>query len=44
MTAPIILSAVVGGSVSFFVAVFINFYRDARNRKRSVSDSHRIWE
>ena len=44
MTAPIVLSAIVGGSVSFLVAVFVHFYRDARNRKRSVDDSHRIWE
>ena len=33
MAAPIVLTAVVGGSVSFLVAVSANFYRDTRNRK-----------
>jgi hypothetical protein len=44
MTAPIVLSAVIGGSVSFLVAVLVNFYRDTRNQKRSVSESNKIWE
>ena len=44
MTAPIVLSAIVGGSVSFFVAVFVNIYREARSRKRSLAESSRIWE
>lgn len=44
VTAPIVLSAIVGGSVSFFVAMFVNLYRAARTRRRSVSDSNRIWE
>jgi hypothetical protein len=44
MTAPIVLAAVVGGSVSFLVAVFVNFYRDVRSRKQSVAESNRIWE
>jgi hypothetical protein len=44
MTVPIVLSAIVGGSASFLVAVLVNCYRDARNRKRSVTESDQIWE
>ena len=44
MTAPIVLSAVIGGGVSFLVAVLVNFYRDVRSQKRSVSESNKIWE
>lgn len=44
MTVPIVLSAVVGGSVSFLVVVFVNFGRAARNRKRSASDSNNVWD
>ena len=44
MAAPILLSALVGGGVSFLVAVLVNSYRETRSRKRSVSDSQRIWD
>lgn len=44
MTTSILLSAVVGGSVSFLVVVFANFYRETRSRKRSVAETHRIWD
>jgi hypothetical protein len=44
MTTPILLSAIVGGSVSFLVVLLANFYLETRNRKRSVAESHRIWD
>jgi hypothetical protein len=44
MTFPVLLSAIVGGSVSFLVAVLFNTYRDRRNRKRAASESDAIWE
>jgi len=44
MTAPIVLSAIVGGSVSFVIALAANFYRDARRRNRSTSGSNEVWE
>jgi hypothetical protein len=44
MTAPIVVTAIVSGSVSFFAAMIFNFYRDSRSRKRSIDESTRIWE
>ncbi|WP_348265116.1 hypothetical protein P8935_11375 [Telmatobacter sp. DSM 110680] len=44
MTTSIVLSAIVGGGVSFLVAVLANFYRETRGQRRSASDSYRIWE
>ncbi len=44
MTAPILLSAVVGGGVSFLVAVLVSSYRETRSRRRAASDSQRIWD
>ncbi len=44
MTTPILLSAIVGGGVSFLVVVLANFYRETRSRKRSIAESRRIWD
>jgi uncharacterized protein involved in exopolysaccharide biosynthesis len=45
MAAPtIVLSAIVGGGVSFLVAVLANFYREARSRSRSASETQKIWD
>jgi hypothetical protein len=44
MTTPIVLSAIVGGGVSFLVVVLANFYRETRGRRRSVSKAQRIWD
>jgi len=44
MTTPLILSAIVGGGVSFLVAVLVSFYRETRGRRRSVSKAQRIWD
>lgn len=44
MTGPVLLSAVVGGGVSFFVTVIFNLYQKARSRKRMASASSEIWE
>lgn len=44
MTTSILLSAIVGGSVSFLVVVFANFFRETRSRKRSIAESRQVWD
>ena len=44
MTTPVVLSAIVGAGVSFVVAVLASFYRETRSRRRSVSETQRIWD
>ena len=44
MTTPVVLSAIVGGGVSFLVTILVSFCRDLRGRKHPVSESTHIWE
>jgi hypothetical protein len=44
MTGPILLSAAVGGGVSFLVALVFNAYHKARSHNRAASGSTDIWE
>jgi hypothetical protein len=44
MAGPILLSALVGGGVSFLVTMMFNAYQKARGHKRGASRSNEIWE
>jgi len=41
---PIVLSAIVGASVSFLLVAFLNFVRESLRQKREASRRLEIWE
>jgi hypothetical protein len=41
---PVVLSAIVGASVSFLIVVLFNFVRESLRHKRARARRHEIWE
>ncbi len=41
---PIILSAIIGASVSFPLVAILNFVKESLRQKRPASRRHEIWE